>query len=133
MSHAAKRFELHNLDYYESREMQGQFKDPELARFKEMQQNCVDNGYLSSDTESDHSGFDSGGEDEYVRETNHISPPEINYIDILEQESCERVLDQCIARQPLPVSCKDIPDEINVDRLHETLADMTGSSWLKKR
>jgi hypothetical protein len=45
MSEAAKRFALNNLDYYECREMQAQFKDPELAHFKEMQKNCVDNGY----------------------------------------------------------------------------------------
>jgi hypothetical protein len=83
--------------------------------------------------ESQHSGFDSGDEDEYIRECNNISPPAINYIDILQQDSCESVLDSCISRQHLPNTTLKIPEDINVERLHAVLEDMSGSMYIPSK
>lgn len=100
MTAQATRFSLHNQDYFDSRETQRSYQDPEEIYYNEQHEDSGNNSDYS-DNDSVHSGYCSGGDDE-ERNESYTQPLEDTYDGILRHDSCEETLHYHLANNGLP-------------------------------
>jgi hypothetical protein len=120
---AAKRFAMNNQDYYDCKNQQNVYRDPELEEHKRLQALAVEeDGYISDSEEEPHSALEDSDQ-EFLRDMNTIDPTEQFYTDILQDDTCESVLNHCISTSLAPEQDDGgIPERVDMKRLREDLA-----------
>jgi hypothetical protein len=120
---------MNSQDYYHCKHKQTLHRDPELQEYQRLQAIQVEEGGYISDPESiPHSAFEDS-EQEFLRDMNTIDPTVQFYIDILEDDNCESVLNHCIATSKAPLEDNGgIPDRVDLANLREDLVGKKDAS-----